>query len=594
MKKLLAVLLSLCLALGMTAVPAFADGAYTPGEYTGTATGYADLSVTITVDENAVTAFTIDAPGETAGIGDKLVNALDLTGLTSVEDYDALDAVTSATCTMTNAGIRGALEMAFAKAAGSAAEAPAGDRSATTEVLVIGAGATGLAAAISAIDNGATDVIIVEKMGRVGGSSAVSGAVVAAYGTYYTESIGLEADLDAWLASWKRDSESEVVIIGEDPGYPTYDRVRQYFGEVAFAVNKLQDLGIINWVTYPFFPNIYYQVPDTVISDGMADPEGGFHLTDAMCDWLKEKGADIRLSTAGTKLLLDEAGNVTGATVTDANGSYDITATKGVVLATGGFAASEEMMREYLPQFADWIDLTTSGRGSTGDGMKMAVEAGSYLYNDPYVITLGSTARNASISGFCMSVNLWYRAVVNSAGERFFSEGYMPYQTTVELSRTSDGVAWAVGDSQYAGAAALDAAVDGTEVVKADTLDELAEKMGIDPAALNATIEKYNQAAETGVDPDEKLQKDPSYYTAINQAPYYAVRIYVCTGGTIGGVKTNELYQVLREDGSVIGGLYAGGETSNREMYAYAYSSGSGIGYALASGTAIGAHIMGK
>ena len=82
------------------------------------------------------------------------------------------------------------------------------------------------------------------------------------------------------------------------------------------------------------------------------------------------------------------------------------------------------------------------------------------------------------------------------------------------------------------------------------------------------------------------------HVTAIDAAPYYAVRIYVCTGGTIAGVKTNLDFQVLREDGSVINGLYAGGETSNREMYAYAYSSGSGVGYALASGRQIGIHLM--
>ena len=69
------------------------------------------------------------------------------------------------------------------------------------------------------------------------------------------------------------------------------------------------------------------------------------------------------------------------------------------------------------------------------------------------------------------------------------------------------------------------------------------------------------------------------------------VRI-LATGGTIAGVKTNLDFQVLREDGSVINGLYAGGETSNREMYAYAYSSGSGVGYALASGRQIGIHLM--
>ena len=276
--------------------------------------------------------------------------------------------------------------------------------------------------------------------------------------------------------------------------------------------------------------------------------------------------------------------------VQDASGSYDVYASRGVVLATGGFAASEPMMREYLPQFADWIDLTTAGAGDTGDGMQMALDVGGVFYNDPYVITLGSTSRNGSIAGFCMSVNLWGRMVVNSKAQRFFNEGYMPYQATVALSRTEDGIAWALGDSKFAGAALLDAAVDGTEVVKADTIEELAALMGVDADTLVKSVETYNTACATGN--DTEFGKDASNLTAIDAAPYYAVRIYVCTGGTIAGVKTNLDFQVLREDGSVINGLYAGGETSNREMYAYAYSSGSGVGYALASGRQIGMNLM--
>ena len=141
-----------------------------------------------------------------------------------------------------------------------------------------------------------------------------------------------------------------------------------------------------------------------------------------------------------------------------------------------------------------------------------------------------------------------------------------------------------------AGAALLDAAVDGTEVVKADTIEELAALMGVDADTLVKSVETYNTACATGN--DTEFGKDASNLTAIDAAPYYAVRIYVCTGGTIAGVKTNLDFQVLREDGSVINGLYAGGETSNREMYAYAYSSGSGVGYALASGRQIGMNLM--
>ena len=99
------------------------------------------------------------------------------------------------------------------------------------------------------------------------------------------------------------------------------------------------------------------------------------------------------------------------------------------------------------------------GAGDTGDGMQMALDVGGVFYNDPYVITLGSTSRNGSIAGFCMSVNLWGRMVVNSKAQRFFNEGYMPYQATVALSRTEDGIAWALGDSKFAGAALLDTSV---------------------------------------------------------------------------------------------------------------------------------------
>jgi len=554
------------------------------------------IKVEVTVEDGKITSVNVLSHEETPGISDAAFAQVpgDIVTYNTV----AVDTVSGATNTsngiiaaVKDALTKGGLDLAAFSGEVIREVVDLGDRTAYTDVLVIGAGGTGLAAAITAIQEGA-NVIMVEKMGRTGGSTAVSGAVVAAENTVYTRANNIPADADAWLASWKASSDSEAVIIGEDPGYPTYSRVSQYFDEVATAVDWVEENGMAHWVSYPYFPGMYYQVPDYIITDGAADPEGGYMLTNTMTAKFEELGGDLRLNTAGTELILNENGDVIGATVTDANGSYDVYAEKGVVLATGGFAASQEMMEEYLPQFADWLDLTTSGAGSTGDGIQMAVKAGGVMYPTPYVITLGSTSRNSAAVQFTMSINLWYRLVVNSSAERFFNEGYMPYQTTVTLSRIEDGIAWAIGDSQYVGAADLAAGVDGVELVSADTIEGLAEAMGVDAATLQATIDRYNQIPEAGVDAD--FGKDVANVTPITQAPFYATRVYVCTGGTIGGVKTNSNYQVLREDGSVIGGLYAGGETSNREMYAYAYSSGSGVGYALASGHAIGQHIMGK
>ncbi|MBR6027588.1 MAG: FAD-dependent oxidoreductase [Clostridia bacterium] len=597
MRKVLLLLLCLCLLLGCAG--GLADG-FTPGVYEGEGIGNntaVPIKVAVTLSEDKIVSIEIISNEETPAIAASAFEKIpaDIVKYQSL----AVDAVSGAT--NTSNGIIEAVKAALT-AAGIDPESlmieikpeaeDLGDRTEHTDVLVIGAGGTGLAAALTVLQEGGK-VILVEKTGHVGGSTAVSGSVIAAQGTRYALEAGIETDHDAWLQSWKEASESEVVIIGEDPGYPTYDRVLQYFDQVPAAVDWVESLGIVHWVSYPFFPGTTYQVPDSIIDEtGAADPEGGYMLTDGMAAWYTANGGDLRLSTKGTKLLTNEAGDVIGATVEDANGAYDIYADKGVVLATGGFAASEEMMREYLPQFADWIDLTTSGAGSTGDGMKMAVDVGGVMYDHPYVITLGSTSRSTAAVQFTMSINLWYRLVVNSAGERFFNEGYMPYQTTVVLSRVEDGIAWAVGDSQYRDAASLAANVDGVELVTADTIEGLAEAMGVDAEALKATIERYNAIPEKGV--DEDFGKAVANVTPINTAPYYAVRIYVCTGGTIGGVWTNLDYQVIREDGSVINGLYAGGEVSNREMYAYAYSSGSGVGYALASGHAIGLHLMGK
>lgn len=571
---------------------------FTAGEYTASAQGRnGSLTVSVTFGDSAITDVTVTEHSESPNISDEAIASIPADIVT--HQSIAVEAVSGAT--ITSDAILTAVADCIRQAGADpeqfriAVEKPsenAGDedRNVTVDVLVIGGGGTGLSAAMSAMDNGAASVMLVEKTARFGGSTAVSGAVVAAENTYYTDSVSLPCDSEAWLAEWKASSDADIGVLGVDPGYPTYSRVSNYFQQVGAAVNWLQDLGVANWVMYPLFPNNRYQVPDYIIGDAGADPEGGYMLTDHMARWLTEKGADLRLNTTGIRLLTNEAGDVIGATVEDEKGSYDVHTNRGVVLATGGFAASEEMMRAYLPQFADWIDLTTSGVGSTGDGMKMAVEAGGVMYNDPYVITLGSTSRNGSVSSFCMSVNLWSRMVVNSSAKRFFNEGYMPYQCTVELSRTEDGVAWALGDSSFAQADLLNAAADGVEVVKADTIEDLANAMGVDPAALSDSVARYNEACASGK--DEDFGKDAAYLTAIETAPYYAVRIYVCTGGTIGGVRTNADYQVIREDGSVIGGLYAGGETSNREMYAYAYSSGSGVGYALASGHQIGIHIM--
>ncbi len=104
---------------------------------------------------------------------------------------------------------------------------------------------------------------------------------------------------------------------------------------------------------------------------------------------------------------------------------------------------------------------------------------------------------------------------------------------------------------------------------KADTIEELAEKINIDPAVLKATVDRYNELCEKGE--DEDFGKDAELMVPIVEAPFYAVRSYCVTRGIAGGIKTNTAAEVLKEDGSTIPGLFASGAIASRRFYGGAY-----------------------
>ncbi len=599
MRKYLTLFLALCMLMSLVGVSAFAEAqSFTPGEYTGTGKGNnGPIVLKVTFSETAIQKIEIVEQAETENlakpvfetfpeiiIGNQSLNVDAVSGSTrSSEGF--LEAVRDA---VRQAG--GDPDAMMAEIAGP--EQTDEDRTAHTDILVIGGGGTGLTAALSAMYNGATDVILVEKMPSYGGSTAVSGLVVAANDTKLKKSLGFDVNDEQWLVNWKNASDSDIGVIGVDPGFPNYDRVKQYMVTIDETLDWFQyDLGAVEWTEYKFFPNTYWQVP-TCIEDenGMQAADAGYKFTDILVSKLQEMGADLRSSTEGIALLTNEAGDVIGARVRDAYGEYDIYASRGVVLATGGFPLSQEMMDEYLPQFSKWLDLSVAGQGDTGDGMRMAMEVGAVMYDTPYVITLGSAGRYNELTPFVMSVNLFNRIVVDSQGNRFVCERKYPYEISVALSRLEDSIAWAIIDGDVRGAEILDGILDGVEVVKADSIEGLAEQMGVNPENLAATVAAYNSyCTGEAVDP---LGNTPSADMVVDSGTYYAARIYVSTGGTIGGVKTDPSFRVLDAEGNVIKGLYAGGEVSNREMYAYAYQSGTGVGYALASGYTIGQTIM--
>lgn len=444
-----------------------------------------------------------------------------------------------------------------------------------TDVLVIGAGGTGLAAASAAVEAGA-EVMVLEKMGMVGGSTALSGGSIAATGTRFQEERGIEDSKESWMELWR-----ERQAYGkEDAMYPDYDRVDLFMDRAIDTVHWMADVIGLEWQRVEGFGF------DPV--ERLHNPENnGSDITNAMDSFLKDKGVNVMLNTAGTKLLTDDAGAVIGAEAEGENGPITIHAKK-VILATGGFARNEEMLEELVPEMAGTSELTNAAVGSTGDGIRMAQEVGAVLYEEPWVIglTIGNPNRETAALNWDAS-----KMYVNQDGERFFNEASHYAIVTNEVAEEED--TWMLIDSSENNLAiipALEEIDDGT-VVSADSIEALAGEMGVDAANLQKTVEEYNEGIETGNDPFEK----PAEISApVQEGPYYALKIFPVTMGTFGGVKTNDNFEVLDESGNPIPNLYAGGEVANKFLYNQVYMTGSSVQHALTSGRIAGEHAAGN
>lgn len=603
-RKILSIILVVLMVVA--AFPTYA-ASFNAGMYTGVGQGNGgDVTVQVTFDANKITDIQVVNHNETPGISDNAIAQLPQ----AIIDAQSLkvDAISGATKT-SNAiidAVKDCVVQAGEKPDNLMTEIevesidPA-QRAEEVEILIIGGGGTGLAAAVSAYQNGATNVMLVEKMGRFGGSTAVSGGIQGATSTRYKKAMGsTDADAD-WLEDWVEDQNHDLNVLGITCQYPNYDRVAYLMSEATNTVNWVESyLGqeyCESLIDYGNASKRVHILKESIV-DGVQGGDCGYILTDRMVKFLKDNtNIDMRLNTKGISLITDENGNVKGAVVEDAYGSYEVKANRGVILATGGFPFDHELLSKYLPVFDECMDLSVANSGNTGDGIKMALAIGAAEYPDPFVIGFGAGVRNANLGTFADATGLGTKMMVDASGKRFCDEALAYSAITIALSRANTPT-WAISDSQDAAIALVDAAVDGIEIVKADTIEELATAMGLDPTTVKQTVDEYNALCESGV--DTQFGKTATIYgentgnalRVINQAPYYAVQVHPSNAGTIGGVVTNWDCQVLREDGSIIGGLYAGGECSNREYYAYTYMSGSGVSTALTTGRLMGINIM--
>lgn len=608
--KLLALILSVVLVLSVCQ-QCFAEQVYTPGTYTAEANGNnGAVSVSVTFSENAITDVVVGAHSETAGISDPAIERLPKA---IVENQSlAVDAVSGAT--NTSNAILSAVEACVLLAGGdvealknAAVEEKENDsvQQLSCDIVVVGGGLSGLCAAAAATEMGAS-VICVEKLAVTGGSAQGSlGGFMACeipenaeYHVTTNTFDSLDQALDTWIGL------QDVSIV--ESKYPDRERLSKALVECMHTFDWLSSYGA-EFVAYA--DDAVHEIP--LIQAVVPGTEGTpiFRLLNQMKDKVIENGAQVILETPATDLIMD-GDKVVGVIAKGPEGTFEITGKK-VILACGGFSDSEELLKQYIPSVREFHSFSVPGH--TGDGLKMAVKAGAAVFEDAWVnpgwvapsnkffaVNPNAAVFQEVMTPFDFSESSYHRLMVDMSGSRFLNEAeHYALQNIEFVKNDANWPFWAVYDglNETAAAVAEDGLQTGT-VVKGDTLEEAAKAAGIDPEAFIATVEKYNAICAKGE--DDEFGKPASYLDKPigSEGPYYLVQMVNSGADTLGGVKTSDNREVLREDGSIIDGLYAVGAMTNKYYYNQLYFSGSSLTFCTIDGRIAGQHaaeaVLGK
>ena len=534
-----------------------AGGAYTAGTYTATAKGNnGDVTVEVTFDSDAIKSIKIKEHGETPGISDAPIAKIPESIIANQSlKIDAIIGATNTSNAILNAvadavnqagGDVEALknvEVADNEAAGEAVVKEA-------DVIVVGAGGAGLAAAVSAAEEGAS-VIVIEKNAYIGGNTVRTGG---GYASCDPEAISIHEMTDGQMA------EIEGLIARETDN----DVVKSWQKKVAEdieaykAEGKTQVYDSLEYMSLQYFFRF----------SQAADPELLYDLVSKSKptkEWLGELGFDW---TDSPSLLLGDTWPRWFSSVSAHGGNL------------------------FVSVFTDEIE-----EKNYNVEIIKEVRAGELLIADGRVVGVKGTASDA-YPFIGTGTNLY----VNKEGKRFVNElSDRDTLSNAALAQT-DGIFYMVCDKNNAGISEEGTTYGGQDiqdlldagiVVRADTLEELAELIGVDSATFVETIEKFNEAVKTSVDPEFNRASfggdfiNPDGNPGIFEAPFYAGARTPSAHITKGGLKVNTSAEVIDTDGNAIPGLCAAGEVTGGRTVA-------GLLEAMTSGRTAGKTVMGK
>ena len=486
------------------------------------------------------------------------------------------------------------------------------------EVLVCGLGAGGITAAAAAAEKG-MNVIAIEKGAGHGSIKSDIGVIGTRIDTVEVDPLQMLNEHTRYANGW---CDPRVTRVWATESGATFDWISDSiaeFGATPYFEYDVDEGTHGVWPVYPTDHGFHYTYTeeeqakaDAAVAES-GDPAAAQGILPQVGDYMLKKaeewGADLRYETPFVQLAQDENGKVTGAYAKIGDGCVLFNASKGVILATGGYEANPDLLAELNPDAAAIGGVSMTQAGCEGEGIKAGIWAGGMKDEIPTLMTFAraAVAPDAELGYPYQGMTCWIGdqpfLKVNLDGARVCCET-APYDyplhvaalqpeyklasiwdsdyqnqivafhtigcSRINMSDTVDaaGVPTGEGLSFPACDMMIGAAMEAGIVQQADTIEELAEKLRVDPAGLTATVERYNELAAKGV--DEDFGKPAKDLLPLSKPPYFGAFFGGHVLCTLDGLRIDEHMRVLNTERKPIEGLYAVGNCSG-SMYAGSY-----------------------
>ena len=599
-----------------------AAGQYIPGTYEGTAEGISStVKVTMTFSDSAVTDVVVDTSGETASYGaaaaDELRKQLMAAGSAEIDGVSG--------STVTSNAVMKAAKSCYAQAKGeavvSSVQLPTGDENdwlgkepdidetaitetVDTDILIVGAGNGGMFAAAYAAANG-LNFRVIEQNANVQDTrhwyGAVDSAAAKEAGEPATDKAKLLSEISRY-ASGKCDQRVVKTWINESAAM--HDFMRSILEDKYGWVCDFTSGSEAAWPAENAEHNTDYLYPVQEHNYMASERESGLARNELLLQYIQELGYDVDFKTSLAKLEKNSDGRITGIIAQSTEDDHFIryNANKGVLLACGGFPGNPYMMEQLDPLGTSVTTACSYTPADKGYGIRAAIWAGAHLDAEPAPVLFdrGLVAPGVD-AGYVDSENAFGGKAfpgtvgqynpgsqpflkVNRHGERFMNES-QEYDNASHASFQQPGHVYAmIHDANFRedvdrfhtiGCSALTRYIPGMMegqleqyegeglIMKADTIEELADKMGFTGADKDnfvATVARYNELYDK--QNDEDFGKPASRLSAIRTAPFYGCWLGASLLCSMQGISITENCQAKDSNNEPIPGLYITGDMS--------------------------------